>query len=663
MIKYVALLFNTVALLIYQFFFADGITITQKAPANVKPGSEFTVELTIKKGDADGFAKLQQELPDGFEATGGATSGASFAFTNNSVKFIWMALPNDKEFKVSYKVKVDASIITGEKFIAGKFAYVVNNVKQQVEISPVTITIDGNSAPVANNTPPTPPKQVNTSSQDNLISVSGNYLDDKDAPINNLKVLLRNVQGEILQTTSTDSTGFFAFSKLAHDADCIVGLEELDTHIVGRKSKAQYKDSKGTVIVTKDLNGNTPVAANTVPSTTELTTTATEVPPVTNTTPPANTTTEPPVAYQPPAATTETQAPPTNTNETKATESNTNKAVETPIANTAAQPSSSTGPESSSVVCSRVVPESVSESSFNVEITINKGNIGGFAKYIETLPGGLVASAKESSGASFSFVDGKVKYVWVSLPVATTFKISYKVSIVPGTSGMQPIDGSFSYIENDETKRFALPASTVNIIGTGTSAPAEITNVAPPTTTEQPLVPNIKQPTTDTEQPAVTNVTPPATTKESPAVTNISTPTTTTEQPVVKKVVAESTATATASSKKANPEPKEPALSASTIPSPQGDVGYSVQIAALHNARTPEALAALYNIKQKVNTEMSDGFTKYVVGSHKVYKEAHDARDQIKIKGVSDAWVTAYNKGKRITVQEALMITSQKWYK
>ena len=104
-------------------------------------------------------------------------------------------------------------------------------------------------------------------------------------------------------------------------------------------------------------------------------------------------------------------------------------------------------------------------------------------------------------------------------------------------------------------------------------------------------------------------------------------------------------------------------MSASTIPSPQGEVLYSIQIAALHTAKAPEVLASYYKITEPVKTEMAEGFTKYTVGNHKLYKEAHDARDMIKTKGVKDAWVTAYNKGKRITVQEALMITSQKWYK
>jgi cell division septation protein DedD len=105
-------------------------------------------------------------------------------------------------------------------------------------------------------------------------------------------------------------------------------------------------------------------------------------------------------------------------------------------------------------------------------------------------------------------------------------------------------------------------------------------------------------------------------------------------------------------------------MSATTIPSPQtGSVSYKVQIAALQNAVNANILATRYGINEKINTEMADGFTKYTVGDHTEYKSARDSREVVKNKGVTGPFVTAYNSGKRITVQEALMISSQKWYR
>ncbi|MGZ4044384.1 MAG: hypothetical protein ACXVPU_14020 [Bacteroidia bacterium] len=494
MLKYAALLFNTIALLIYQFFFADGITVTQNIPSSAKPDSEFTVELTINKGTIGGFAKLQQDLPEGFTAVQDENNGASFTFTNQSVKFIWMSLPADKEFKIKYKVKVAAGQ-AGDKVIAGKFSYVSDNVKQSVEIAPSTITIgNGKAQTVATTTP----------------------------------------------TTTTTTT--------------------------------------------------TPTTTTTEPATT-------------NTTTPATTTTEP-------ATTTNTTA--TNTTPTTTTTPVTTTPVTTTPTTTASEPSS--------ITCIRNVPANAN-GNFTVEITVNKGNVTGFAKLLETLPAGFTATAGESQGGSFSFTDQKVKFVWVSMPSQTEFKISYKVAVASSVSGNQNIDGVFSYIENDETKKYVLPTSIVMIGGSATA--------------------------TNTTTPDNTTTTP----------TNTTTATTTTTTPT------NTTATNTTTPANTTTDNNTKSLSATTIPSPQGNVNYSTQIMALHTPVKADVLAVRYHINAKINTEMAEGYTKYTTGSYTDYKAARDAREDIKGKGVVAPFVTAYNSGKRITVQEALMITSQKWFR
>lgn len=528
MLKYAALLFNTIALLIYQFFFADGITVTQKIPASAKADSEFTVELTINKGTIGGFAKLQQDLPEGFTAVQDDNNGASFTFTNQSVKFIWMSLPTDKEFKIKYKVKVAAGI-AGDKAIAGKFSYVSDNVKQSVEVPPSTITIGDGQAAVATTTAPNTTTTANTTEPANT------------------------------NTTTTTTT-----------------------------EPANTNTTNTTTTTTEPANTNT-----------TATTTTTTTPANTNTT---TTTTEP-----------------ANTNTTTATNTTT-------PANT----------EPSSITCVRTVPANV-KGNFTVEITVNKGNVTGFAKLLETLPAGCTASAGDSQGGSFSFADQKVKFVWVSMPSATEFKISYKVSASFSMGGSQNIDGVFSYIENDETKKYLIPTSTFVIGGAVATNTTNFTNnntTANNTTNTNTTTTN----NTNTTANNTTNTNTNTTTPDNTNTTNTNTTNTTVDN--------------TAKS-----------LNATTIPSPQGNVNYSTQIMALHNAVSASTLAKRYNIDTKVNTEMAEGYTKYTTGSYPDYKTARDAREDIKNKGVVAPFVTAYNSGKRITVQEALMITSQKWFR
>lgn len=453
MLKITALFFNTFALLIYKLFFADVVTITQNIPSSVNPGSEFVVELTINKGSNSGFAKLQQELPAGFTAIEDKNNGATFTFNNQSVKLIWMSLPSDKEFKVSYKVKVDAAM-SGTQNITGKFSYVADNVKQTAEIAAASVAV---GTPSAATPPPAEPA--------------------KTQPI-----------------TPTQPT-------------------------------------------------------TTIPSTAVATTPATS---------PATVTT-------------------------------------------------STG-EQLVIDCFRKASETTSSpGEFPVEVTIKKGNLGGFAKFIETLPTGFTATVIEAKGAAFSFVDQKVKFVWGTLPSDAEFKISYKVSAAPNLSGEQIIEGVFSFIDNDQTKKYVLPQTSVKI----------------------------GAPTTD----VIASTPPPATSK-----------------PAEEKPKAQSPVVAKA-------EPKVPkTVAATTMPAGQGNVNYKVQILALRNEKNVSTVATILNVNETISTEMAEGFTKYTVGQHNEYKMARDARNQLP-QAVVAPFVTAYNQGRRITVQEALMITSQKWFR
>jgi hypothetical protein len=78
-----------------------------------------------------------------------------------------------------------------------------------------------------------------------------------------------------------------------------------------------------------------------------------------------------------------------------------------------------------------------------------------------------------------------------------------------------------------------------------------------------------------------------------------------------------------------------------------------------------EAYFRRYNITDRVTEERYDAdvrqYTyKYVVGPFKKYEQAQSYRDQIWRKGITDAFVTCYYNGDRITIQEALMISNKK---
>jgi len=99
-----------------------------------------------------------------------------------------------------------------------------------------------------------------------------------------------------------------------------------------------------------------------------------------------------------------------------------------------------------------------------------------------------------------------------------------------------------------------------------------------------------------------------------------------------------------------------------STPNPETGITYKVQIAALKTQKSVKYIAKALHVSQKISIEAHEGWSKYIIGSHTEYKNARDARNKIR-KNVKRAFVSAYNQGKRITVQEALMISNQKWYK
>jgi hypothetical protein len=261
------------------------------------------------------------------------------------------------------------------------------------------------------------------------------------------------------------------------------------------------------------------------------------------------------------------------------------------------------------VTASRKMPKDAKPGDeFTVEVTINKGALKGFARYQDVMPEGFTASAGDSKGGTFSFLDQKAKIVWDNIPADEQIVISYKVKVGPNALGDQNIDGLFSYVENDEPKKIVLTPTMITI----DKGKDVVTNNPPPP----------PPPDTSNKTVVVNNPPPP------PDNTN-----------------------------NGNNNKQE-------VPPPSTGVSYKVQICAAHSGPVNVSyFQNKFNISKRVNIENHEGWFKYTTGSFNVYKDARDSREDLRQKGAYDAFVTAYNKGTRITVQEALMITSQQWYK
>ncbi|MDF2436988.1 MAG: hypothetical protein K0Q95_1364 [Bacteroidota bacterium] len=100
-----------------------------------------------------------------------------------------------------------------------------------------------------------------TNNEVSYITVGGRLFDKENNPLNTMKVNLMNSEGQIIKTTTTDALGWFLFSELPPKENYVVGLDEEDTEI-GKKSYAEFKDSKGNLIKTKSLGAGKYQASN-----------------------------------------------------------------------------------------------------------------------------------------------------------------------------------------------------------------------------------------------------------------------------------------------------------------------------------------------------------------------------------------------------------------
>jgi hypothetical protein len=282
-------------------------------------------------------------------------------------------------------------------------------------------------------------------------------------------------------------------------------------------------------------------------------------------------------------------------------------------------PTKTDKPSTAQVKCIRQIPYTgVEDSEYIVNLLVNKGDKEKFAKIQENVPEGYSAVSIENKDAIFTFKDQTVKFLWMNLPTNPYFVVSYK--LVPDNRVTQKptLDGTFSYIENDNTLSISIVEKDVNLENTSkenlmaVAASVEEAPVAPITTT----------------QPADYSG-------------------------EVKIEIAESALRAMREDTKLT-----------NVLEPESGVYYRVQIAAGHRPIDIERYFKKYNLDKEVRTEFHEGWRKYSVGSFDIYKAARDYRVHIwNTTTIDDAFVSAYNNGKRITVQEALMITNHEWYR
>jgi ribosomal protein L12E/L44/L45/RPP1/RPP2 len=103
------------------------------------------VHLLVYKKDLNKFAKIEEQIPAGFEARAMESKDGLFTFKDGIAKFVWMNLPTVEAFKISYRLIPEAGQTEAEARITGVLSYIqegrnvtVDVVQQEIDLASVT---------------------------------------------------------------------------------------------------------------------------------------------------------------------------------------------------------------------------------------------------------------------------------------------------------------------------------------------------------------------------------------------------------------------------------------------------------------------------------------------------------------------------------------------
>ncbi len=304
----------------------------------------------------------------------------------------------------------------------------------------------------------------------------------------------------------------------------------------------------------------------------------------------------------------------------------------------------------------------IGDGNYEVTLKIKKSDLSSFGKVEDYMPPDYTATAIENNDGIFSFKNNVMKILWMTLPNEKSFEVKYAVQSTSDELDSALIHGVFSYLNIDQSVQNRLaPTKFRNFLAEEQLADAETENSIEDTTVESE---NTTRDNTEVDNVEADNTLNENTTTDNTEVDNVE----------ADNTINENTTTDNEESELAGNSVVEPTETRTddklvkqitNIPAPETEVTYKVQIAASHREVNQSYFTERHGVTENVAIEFHETWYKYTIGSFPVYKQARDKRNQVWADNnkINDAFVTAYNSGDRISVQEALMISKQMWFK
>ena len=284
-----------------------------------------------------------------------------------------------------------------------------------------------------------------------------------------------------------------------------------------------------------------------------------------------------------------------------------------------------------------------------VRIHTLKGKHKGFARIKDELPKGYIAEPIESAGAIFKNIDGSAKFIWSDLPSSIeSFTVSYRLTnpLLKDTNfSISGVYSSEKLINEGHNSGIPIPITNY-IVNSDQFEYNELTN----DTSNLEEIEPIKETIVENIDDSVIDII----TVDTLLISESNEDSTDLDNLVIeeKNLVEEISEYI---------EPEEELDNTIKSQTTNNKVNYKVQILAAHMIADKKYLFRKFKYKDNYDLENHEGWIKYTTGYFKEYKDARNKRNSLDIHKFPGPFVTAYNYGERISVQEALIISKQNW--
>lgn len=295
-----------------------------------------------------------------------------------------------------------------------------------------------------------------------------------------------------------------------------------------------------------------------------------------------------------------------------------------------------------------------------VSVSIPVKDLQGIARFQQEFPRGFEVSEQNNDGAIISFSTGLLQFLWIQLPRKDSLTISYKLRCLPGFGGKTEVPSRFYYlsgtvrqekvfnsmqlvVSGEATKRF-VPVKQEKASETAIAKPVAATKPVPVATAKPAAKPAANQ---KVEKP----------TKSEPNVSKQAETSKVAEMPKEQKNLPKEPVATTkpATNTAASSSPAGKATNTTT-----GDkVSFRVQLAASSDKSNLSELSSKFGIAEKdIKEESHNGMFKYTTGEFATLADAKKfMTSNPKMK--QGAFVTGYNNGSRIDLEEAIRLSKK----